>query len=159
MERRPEIARRPSPKVCIVTGANTGIGKETVHALVHKGFHIVLACRSLERGQAAVEDIKQTLFPQQSQKDADCKKKAKEKEKSQKEDNDQNESEEQTENVMEVLHLDLSDLDSVRSFAKEFKARYDQLHVLVLNAGTLFLSLVSICLCVSLFKSRNPLTP
>ena len=41
----------------IVTGANSGIGFETARALVRKGAHVTLACRSVERGQAAVDRI------------------------------------------------------------------------------------------------------
>ncbi len=46
--------------MCIVTGANTGIGLETARALAQLGAHVVLACRSEAKGQAALDDIKQT---------------------------------------------------------------------------------------------------
>lgn len=38
---------------------------------------------------------------------------------------------------LEVIHLDLSDLESVREFVKEFKSKYNELHVLINNAGVL----------------------
>jgi NAD(P)-dependent dehydrogenase (short-subunit alcohol dehydrogenase family) len=44
-------------RVAVITGANTGIGFETARILAEKGAHVVLACRSAEKGQAAVERI------------------------------------------------------------------------------------------------------
>ncbi|XP_070576871.1 retinol dehydrogenase 13-like isoform X2 [Ptychodera flava] len=44
-------------KTVIVTGANTGIGKETALELARRGGRIVLACRDLEKGKAAAEEI------------------------------------------------------------------------------------------------------
>ena len=46
-----------SGKVCVVTGANSGIGKETCRALAQMGAHVVMACRSRERGEAAQREI------------------------------------------------------------------------------------------------------
>ena len=45
-------------KVCVVTGANSGIGKETVLALARMGATVVLVCRSESRGTEALNDIK-----------------------------------------------------------------------------------------------------
>ncbi|XP_046860995.1 retinol dehydrogenase 13-like [Xenia sp. Carnegie-2017] len=48
-------------KTVIITGANAGIGKSTAIDLASRGARIIMACRSLERGQAALNDIvKQT---------------------------------------------------------------------------------------------------
>lgn len=44
-------------KVCIVTGGNTGIGKETARGLAQRGAKVVLACRDTARGEAARDDI------------------------------------------------------------------------------------------------------
>jgi NAD(P)-dependent dehydrogenase (short-subunit alcohol dehydrogenase family) len=47
-----------SGKVCIVTGANSGIGKETALGLAHMGAGVVMVCRNTERGKAALEEIR-----------------------------------------------------------------------------------------------------
>jgi retinol dehydrogenase-14 len=46
-----------SGRVALVTGANSGMGKETARELARMGVHVVLACRSVERGEAARQDI------------------------------------------------------------------------------------------------------
>ena len=46
-------------KVCVVTGANSGIGKETALGLAQLGATVVLVCRSQDRGAAALAEIKQ----------------------------------------------------------------------------------------------------
>ncbi|OQR84069.1 short-chain dehydrogenase [Achlya hypogyna] len=44
-------------QVAIVTGANSGIGESTALELARKGAHVVLACRSADKAQAAKERI------------------------------------------------------------------------------------------------------
>lgn len=44
-------------KVCIITGGNSGIGKEAAILMARQGYHVVIACRSAERGQQALVDI------------------------------------------------------------------------------------------------------
>jgi NAD(P)-dependent dehydrogenase (short-subunit alcohol dehydrogenase family) len=43
---------------CVVTGANSGIGHHTALEIVRRGATVVLACRSAERGKAAVDLMK-----------------------------------------------------------------------------------------------------
>jgi len=45
-------------KRCIVTGANTGIGKVTALELARAGAHVILACRSKDKAEAAMADIR-----------------------------------------------------------------------------------------------------
>ena len=47
-----------SGKIAIVTGANSGIGFEAAKALAAKGAHVVMACRNMEKGEKAVDDIR-----------------------------------------------------------------------------------------------------
>jgi len=44
-------------KICLVTGANSGIGKETALALAEKGATVVMICRDQARGEAARQEI------------------------------------------------------------------------------------------------------
>ena len=46
-------------KVCLVTGANSGIGRVTALALARLGAQVVLVCRDRARGEAAMAEIKQ----------------------------------------------------------------------------------------------------
>ena len=46
-------------KTFIVTGANTGIGRETALSLANRGAHVILACRSEEKTQPVLDTIRQ----------------------------------------------------------------------------------------------------
>ena len=45
-------------KVCLVTGANTGIGRVSAVRLASMGAHVVLACRSEAKTQPALDEIR-----------------------------------------------------------------------------------------------------
>ena len=45
-------------KVCMITGANSGIGKTTAKGLARLGATVVLVCRNKEKGNKALEEIK-----------------------------------------------------------------------------------------------------
>ncbi len=46
------------PKTCLITGANSGIGKQTAIQLAKAGYLVFVGVRSLERGQKAMNEIK-----------------------------------------------------------------------------------------------------
>src|SRR5688572_7833661 len=101
-------------KTVIVTGGNLGLGFECAKAFAHEddGWHIVLACRSMERGEEAARLIKESL-PSNKREKA----------------------------VVESMILDLNSLASVRNFANAFKKRLQNNELppfrsLVCNAGT-----------------------
>ena len=48
-------------KIIIVTGANSGIGLEAAKEFAKNGAKVIMACRSLERGNKALADIKEEV--------------------------------------------------------------------------------------------------
>ena len=96
-------------KIAIVTGSNTGIGKEVAAKLYRNGCRVIMACRSEERAKEAMLDIEQRSF--------------------------QSSSSPYTFGDIKYMHLDLSDLKSVITFVNEFFQAYDHVDILVNNAG------------------------
>ena len=45
-------------KTVVITGANTGIGKETALDLSRRGAKIVMLCRNVEKGEKAADEIR-----------------------------------------------------------------------------------------------------
>ena len=45
-------------KTVIITGANTGIGKETAIDLARRGARVIIACRSAEKGEEALMEVR-----------------------------------------------------------------------------------------------------
>ncbi len=89
----------------MVTGATSGMGEVTAHALAQRGATVIVVGRNPEKSAAIVNQIKQ-----------------------------------QTGNpAVEFLLADLSAQAEVRQLAAQFRRQHQHLHVLVNNAGALFL--------------------
>ncbi|MFC1476629.1 SDR family oxidoreductase [Fibrobacterota bacterium] len=90
-----------SGRICLVTGANSGIGKQVCFQLARLHATVIMACRNETDGRNAQKEIvrqsgKSNIF-------------------------------------LEVV--DLSSQKSIRYFVEKFLKEYEQLHVLVNNAG------------------------
>ncbi len=46
-------------KTCLITGGNSGIGKQAAIQLAQNGFHVIIGVRNIERGKLALAEIKQ----------------------------------------------------------------------------------------------------
>jgi NAD(P)-dependent dehydrogenase (short-subunit alcohol dehydrogenase family) len=53
----PPVTTRMQGKICMVTGANSGIGKATALALAQMGATVVMVCRDRARGEQARSEI------------------------------------------------------------------------------------------------------
>ena len=93
-------------KVCIVTGANSGIGKATALGLAQMGATVVMVCRNQSKGEQAQNEIKE-----KSENDA-----------------------------IDLMLADLSSQESIYRLAENVQQHYQQLHVLINNAGVANLS-------------------
>ncbi len=93
-------------KVFIVTGANQGIGFELVKILYPTGAAIYLAGRSHERVEAAIKQVVDSHKPAPA-----------------------------TPAQLKFLHLDLSDLTTIKASAAAFAGQENKLDVLWNNAG------------------------
>jgi NAD(P)-dependent dehydrogenase (short-subunit alcohol dehydrogenase family) len=94
-------------KVAIVTGCNTGIGRETARDLVAQGFAVVFACRDKAKAEQAMKEIE---FEVGAGPDA--------------------------KGSLHFIQLDNARMKSVKDFAAAFRKQFSTLHALVLNAGT-----------------------
>ena len=45
-------------RVCVVTGANRGIGRATALGLARQGATVVMLCRDVGRGERAQDDVR-----------------------------------------------------------------------------------------------------
>jgi NAD(P)-dependent dehydrogenase (short-subunit alcohol dehydrogenase family) len=50
-----------SGRIAVITGANSGLGLETARELARRDAHVVLAVRNVEKGKAAIDDIRATV--------------------------------------------------------------------------------------------------
>lgn len=96
-------------RTVVVTGANSGIGRAATRALAARGATVVMACRSVDRGETAAEAIAAEIGREGTA----------------------------TPGKLDVRECDLADLDSVRAFADGVREDYDALDVLANNAGVM----------------------
>jgi NAD(P)-dependent dehydrogenase (short-subunit alcohol dehydrogenase family) len=94
-------AKTLNGKVCMITGANSGIGKATAIGLAKLGARLILVCRDQNRAEEAITEIKEKTGN----------------------------------NSIDLILADLSSQKEIHNLVKEFKNRYDKLHVLINNAG------------------------
>jgi NAD(P)-dependent dehydrogenase (short-subunit alcohol dehydrogenase family) len=121
-------------KVAVVTGCNTGLGYGIVMRLIseHKDYHVVMACRSVEKAQVAKEQLIKELFAEKRSEDKGMKNKNKNKgneDKDEEEDEDEEDSEEgKASKRISLLSLDLADPRSIFRASKELHQRYLHKH-------------------------------
>jgi NAD(P)-dependent dehydrogenase (short-subunit alcohol dehydrogenase family) len=96
-------------KVCVITGANTGIGYETAMTLGIAGWEVVLACRSFAKGNQAVMEMN-NLFRQIGLNPNDGGRAV-------------------------FMEADLASFDSIDKFTEGFRKRYASCDALICNAG------------------------
>ena len=96
----------------LVTGGNTGIGYFTALELVKQGDHVTLACRNLDKANAAADKIRDTIADAAASGGADSDRTG----------------------TVDTAHLDLADLGSVRDFAESAPEKVD---ALINNAGVM----------------------
>ena len=95
-------------KTVIITGSNTGMGLDAARqCLVLKASRVVLAVRSISKGEAAARYLQDHQTVKDANPNADIK----------------------------VIHLDLDDFESVKGFSERVKKEFDVLDVLILNAA------------------------
>ncbi|KAK8067216.1 estradiol 17 beta-dehydrogenase [Apiospora hydei] len=104
-----DIPKSLSGKVYVVTGANCGTGKELARVLYSKGAKVYITCRTPEKSQEAMTDIRGGAGP----------------------------AEQKSGGELVPLQMDLADLPTVRSAAQAFLASESQLHGLFNNAGVM----------------------
>jgi NAD(P)-dependent dehydrogenase (short-subunit alcohol dehydrogenase family) len=93
--------------VCVVTGANSGIGKATAKGLVRLGARVVMVCRNAERGhdaKAEIQAVAETAHPSHD-------------------------------DVVDLHIADLGVQEEVYHLGETLRAEYDRLDVLINNAG------------------------
>ena len=120
---KPSLEKTALGKVAMVTGANTGIGKETARQLLQAGATVIMACRSESRAREAMEDILRIL-PNHSYSGKD----------NNDGDNDTTQLLPPRERLL-FLKCDVSDYDSVRKSVQDLNSMNLPLDILINNAG------------------------
>ena len=98
----------------VITGANTGVGKETARYLYKRGARVIIGVRSVERGEEARAEIVESVAAAAA-----------------------GDEQQDGPGALIVLQLDLASLQSVRDFAQEVLARADKVNLLINNAGVM----------------------
>jgi retinol dehydrogenase-12 len=101
----PELAESMRGRVCLVTGASSGIGAVAARELARRGAEVVLTGRDPARCAATAAEIKHRTGAE-----------------------------------VQTLVADLSVQQQVRDLARQFRERHSRLHVLVNNAGAIFMN-------------------
>ncbi|EFY84277.1 hypothetical protein J3458_021448 [Metarhizium acridum] len=97
------------PKLVFVTGGNTGIGFETVKALIKStkdDYHIFVGGRTLAKASAAMDQLKDLLAPSST--------------------------------TAEAIQVDVTDDESIQKAVEYVEHRFGWLDILINNAGALF---------------------
>jgi len=90
-------------KICMITGANSGIGKATAIGLAKLNATVIMVCRNKDSG----EKVREEIVNQTGNKNID------------------------------LLLCDLSSQEQIRNLVDEFKRKYQNLNVLINNAGVM----------------------
>lgn len=90
-------------RIALITGSNSGLGFFTAKALVQKGCHVILGCRSESKAENTKSKLKK-LIPNAN---------------------------------LTCLELDLSDLRNVSEKSNEILKNFDQIDLLINNAGVM----------------------
>uniref|UniRef100_A0A2A4ITZ8 Uncharacterized protein n=1 Tax=Heliothis virescens TaxID=7102 RepID=A0A2A4ITZ8_HELVI len=99
--------RRLDGSTTIVTGSNSGMGLEIAHDLYKRGARVIMACRNMEKAEAARAEL-QTRCAGQAGADE-----------------------------LVAEQLDLCSARSVRQFARRVTSRGERARLLVCNAGVM----------------------
>jgi dehydrogenase/reductase SDR family protein 12 len=97
-------------KVVVITGANSGVGKEVASYVVCKGARLYMLCRSAERAATARREIMAAAGLTDDGPD---------------------------EQRVQVVTVDVAELAQVRAAAQQLQAAEPHIHCLVCNAGVL----------------------
>lgn len=101
-------------KVVVVTGANSGLGKEVATYAAAKGARVYMLCRNEERANKARDDIIQRI--KEYKVDA---------------------TDIPKDDDLRIILVDTSELEQVRTAVKDLQSKESKIHALVCNAGAL----------------------